>query len=92
MIVDTLQLQSARNLDQATTQLLNELKKGNPAMQTIRSHVQTRVDGRAALLAELANDSPAGGQETDYVITVMLEHGASVFRSSSACQGSHTVP
>jgi predicted Zn-dependent protease len=71
MLIEVLQLQSARNLDQATTQLLNELKKGNPAMQTIRSRVQTRVDGRAALLSELANDSPAGGQETDFVITVM---------------------
>jgi hypothetical protein len=71
MLIEVLQLQSARNLDQATTQLLNELKKGTPAMQTIRSRVQTRVDGRAALLSELANDSPAGGQETDFVITVM---------------------
>jgi hypothetical protein len=39
-------------------------------MQTSRSRVQTRVDGRSALLAELLNDSPAGGQETDIVITV----------------------
>jgi hypothetical protein len=69
MIVDIFQSQG-RSLEQATDQLLNELKKGNPSMQTSRSRVQTRVDGRSALLAELLNDSPAGGQETDYVVTL----------------------
>src|SRR5262245_35609903 len=71
MIVDVLQTQGARDLDQATAQLLNELKQGNPRMQTVRSRVQTRVDGRTALLTELSNDSPAGGQETDLVITLL---------------------
>ena len=70
MLIDVFKPQNARDLDQATTQLLNELKRGNPSMQTVRSRVQTRVDGRAALMAELLNDSPAGGQETDFVITV----------------------
>jgi predicted Zn-dependent protease len=71
IIVDIFQPQGARDLDQATTQLLNELKRGNPSIQVTRSRVQTRVDGKPALLAELLNDSPAGGQETDYVITVL---------------------
>jgi len=70
MIVDVFQPKNARNLDEATAQLLNELKRGNPAMQTSRSRVQTRVDGRPALLAELFNDSPIGGQETDIVVTI----------------------
>ncbi len=70
MIADVFAPQGARDLDQATTQLLNELKRDNPSMQIVRSRVQTRVSGRPALLAELSNDSPAGGQETDYVITV----------------------
>jgi predicted Zn-dependent protease len=71
MIVDIFKPQGARDLDQATTQLLNELKRGNPAMQAVRSRIQTRVDGRRALLAEVLNDSPAGGQETDVVITLL---------------------
>jgi len=71
MIVDVFRSQNARSLDQATTQLLNELMKGNPSMKTVRSRVQTRVDGQQALLTELSNDSPVGGQETDYVITLM---------------------
>src|SRR5262245_60149846 len=71
VIVDIFRPQGARDLDQATTQLLNELKQGNPGMQISRSRGQTRLDGRAALLSEVLNDSPAGGQETDYVLTVM---------------------
>jgi predicted Zn-dependent protease len=70
MIVDVFQPQNARNLDEATTQLLNELKRDNAGMQT-RSRIQTNVDGRAALLVELLNDSPAGGQESDFLVTVM---------------------
>src|SRR5262245_3794364 len=70
MLLDVFQPQGARDLDQATTQLLNELKRGNPSIQVTRSRVQTKVDGKPALLAELLNDSPAGGQETDFVITV----------------------
>jgi hypothetical protein len=71
MLLDVFQPQGARDLDQATTQLLNELKRQNPSIQVTRSRVQTRVDGKPALLAELLNDSPAGGQETDVVVTVM---------------------
>jgi len=70
MIIDVFRPQGARNLDQATTQLLDDLKKGNPSMQVARSRVQTRVDGRPALLTQLLNDSPVGGQETDLVVTL----------------------
>jgi len=71
MLIDVFQSQGARDLDQATTQLLNDLKRQNPSVQVTRSRVQTRVDGKPALLAELLNDSPAGGQETDVVVTVI---------------------
>jgi hypothetical protein len=40
-------------------------------MQVSRTRTQSRVDGRQALVTEVLNDSPAGGQETDLVITVM---------------------
>jgi peptidase M48-like protein len=68
-LVDVFQTQ-ARDLEQATTQLLNELKRGNPSMQIPRSRTQRRIDGRNGLLTEVLNDSPAGGQEIDYVVTV----------------------
>src|SRR5262249_59204 len=70
VIVDVFQRQGARELDQATSQLLNELKRRDSGIQMTGNRSQTRVDGRPAVLTELSNTSPAGGQETDYVITV----------------------
>ena len=71
MIIDVFKPQGARNIDQATTQLLDDLKKGNPQMKVVRSRVQTRVDGQPAYLTEISNASPAGGEETDVVISVL---------------------
>jgi predicted Zn-dependent protease len=79
IIIDAFQPQNARDLNQATTQLLNELRRNNPRMQVARSSTQTRVDGRTALLTELTNDSPAGGQETDYIITVLRSSNELVY-------------
>jgi hypothetical protein len=79
MIVDVFTPQNTRSLDQATTQLLNELMRGNPSMKTVRSRMQTRIDGQSALLTELSNDSPAGGQETDYLVTVMRSNDVLYF-------------
>ena len=71
MIIDVFKPQGARNIDQATTQLLDDLKKGNPQMKVVRSRLQTRVDGQPAYLTEISNASPAGGEETDVVIGVL---------------------
>ena len=71
MIIDVFKPQGARNIDQATTQLLDDLKKGNPQMKVVRSRVQTRVDGQPAYLTEISNASPAGGEETEVVISVL---------------------
>jgi beta-barrel assembly-enhancing protease len=79
MIVDVFQPQGTRDLNQATAQLLNELKKGNPSMKTSRAPAQTRIDGRPALLTELLNDSAAGGQETDFVATVARSNSEVVY-------------
>ena len=71
MIIDVFTPQNARNLDEATTQFVDSLRKSNPNMKVARSRVQTRVDGRTAQLTELTNDSPFGGAETDVVVTVL---------------------
>ncbi len=71
VIIDVFMPQNAGNLNQATDQLLAGLQKGNPAMKVVRSRVQTRVDSWPAQLTELSNDSPAGGKETDRVITLL---------------------
>jgi Zn-dependent protease with chaperone function len=75
MILDVFAPQNARNLDQATAQFLEGLRQGNPAMKIVRQRVQTRVDGRPALLTEATNESPFGGQETDTIITVLKGDG-----------------
>jgi hypothetical protein len=75
MIIDVFQPQGAGNLDQATTQLLENLRGGNPAMKVARSASAARVDGQQARSTELSNDSPAGGQETDVVVTVLRPNG-----------------
>ena len=72
IIVDIFMPRGARSFEQATDQLLDDLKRGNSSMQVVRSRVPTRVDRRQGLLAEVLNDSPAAGQETDFVITVAL--------------------
>jgi hypothetical protein len=71
IIIDVFQTQGARNLNQANAQFLENLRKNNPAMKTARGPVQVRVDGQPAILTELSNESPGGGEETDQVITVL---------------------
>jgi hypothetical protein len=75
MIIDVFKPQNARDLDQSTTQFLEDLRKGNPSMKVIRSGVRTRVDNQNAQLTEITNDSPVGGQESDTVITVLRSNG-----------------
>jgi predicted Zn-dependent protease len=78
MIIDIFKPQNARSLDEATNQLIDMLRQGNPNMKVSRSRVQTRVDSRPGQLTELTNDSPFGGTETDVLITV--------FRSTTELQ------
>jgi peptidase M48-like protein len=78
MIIDVFRPQGARNLDEATTQFIDNLRQGNPNMKIVRSRVQTRVDGRQAQLTEVTNDSPFGGTETNVIIALL--------RSSSELQ------
>ena len=67
--------QSRVSLDLATDQLINDLKQSNPQMQIVRSHDSIRVGGRKALLNQLSNQSPSGGNETDLIVTVASTDG-----------------
>src|SRR5262249_31380433 len=75
MIVDVFQAQNARNLDDATAQFVESLRKNNQSMKIVRSRIASRVDGETALVTEVANASPVGGQETDTIVTVMRSNG-----------------
>jgi beta-barrel assembly-enhancing protease len=70
MIIDIFKPQNARSLDEATSQFLDSLRKGNPAMKIVRSRIQARVDNRQAQRTEATNESPFGGTETDIIVTV----------------------
>jgi hypothetical protein len=62
-------------LEEATDQLLSELRHSNPGMRIVRNHERVRLAGRPGLSTELTNQSPAGGRETDWVVTVLAPDG-----------------
>lgn len=66
---------STTRLDQSTDQLVQELRLSNRNMRVIRYREETRVDGDRALSTYLSNDSPIGGRETDWLVTVERPDG-----------------
>jgi len=63
------------NLSRATDQLLDELRQSNPRMSVVRTNDWRTVDGRPAMAIELTNDSPLGGRETNWLVTVLRADG-----------------
>ena len=61
---------AATRLDRSTDELVQELRLSNRNMRVIRYREVTRVDGDRALSTYLSNDSPVGGRETDWLVTV----------------------
>jgi len=62
-------------LANATDQLVEYLQQMNPNMRIVRSNERRRVDGLQAMVIELANNSPVGGTETDWLVTVLQPNG-----------------
>jgi len=62
-------------LEQATDQLVQELRLSNRNMRVIRYREVIRVDGARALSTYLSNDSPVGGRETDWLISMTHPEG-----------------
>jgi hypothetical protein len=62
-------------LNNATQQAIQELQKANPNMKTTRQPERVRLNGQPALATYLSNDSPIGGQETDWLITTLRPEG-----------------
>jgi len=63
------------SLSAATDQLIDHLQQSNPNMRVIRNSERMRVDGAQAMVVELSNDSPTGGSETDWLVTVLRPNG-----------------
>jgi Zn-dependent protease with chaperone function len=62
-------------LENATDQLLDDLRRTNPKMRIVRQHERIRVGGQPALSTELSNDSPGGGRESNWLVTVLQPNG-----------------
>jgi len=62
-------------LANATQQLIQELQKSNVNLQVVRQPGPVKLNGQPGLSTYLSNDSPVGGQETDWLITVMQPQG-----------------
>jgi len=66
-------------LENATRQVLQGLQQSNPNMKVVRQSERVRLNGRPGLSTYLSNDSPAGGSETDWVLTVLRPEGVLSF-------------
>ncbi|GAC1637131.1 MAG: hypothetical protein NVS9B14_16760 [Candidatus Acidiferrum sp.] len=82
LTIGTAQLQNAdasNALDTATQQLISGLQQSNPNMKVTRQPSRVRLNNQPALSTYLSNDSPMGGQETDWIITVVRPEGLVYF-------------
>ena len=70
---------SELSMENATHLLIEELRRSNQGMRIIRSSEHVRVDGQRALSTDLSNESPLGGRETDWLITVPHPDGLLFF-------------
>ena len=66
---------AARRLDQTTDRLVQEMRLSNRNMRVIRYREVITVDGNRALSTYLSNDSPLGGRETNWLITLERPDG-----------------
>lgn len=66
-------------LESGTQELIKSLQKDNPKMKIGRQPTRVRVNGQPALSTYLNNESPAGGDETDWLITVLRPQGLVYF-------------
>ena len=62
-------------LENATQALIQELAKTNPGLKVTREPERVQLNGQPGMSTYLSNDSPAGGQETDWLVTVLQPQG-----------------
>jgi hypothetical protein len=66
-------------LQQATQQLISNLQQSNPKLQVARQSSRVRLNKQHGLSVFLTNESPAGGPEIDWLITVLRPEGLVYF-------------
>jgi hypothetical protein len=62
-------------LGDVTQRLIQALQQGNPNMKVVREAQRVKLNGEAGLSTYLQNDSPAGGLETDWLVTALRPDG-----------------
>jgi beta-barrel assembly-enhancing protease len=62
-------------LQDATQQMIRSLQKDNPKMKISQQPGRVRLNGQPGLSTYLSNVSPEGGNETDWLITVIRPDG-----------------
>jgi hypothetical protein len=67
--------QEPLTLVEATDALIRSLQRSNPNMRVTRTRVSTRMGDREAYVTESSNLSPAGGTETDWIVTTLAPGG-----------------
>jgi len=79
MIVDLSPIQGGADdpatLKTATQQLIQNLQHSNPHLRVSKESGAVRLNGQSGLSTYLTNDSPTGGEETDWLITVVQPQG-----------------
>ncbi len=68
-------------LKAATEKLIETIQQENAGLSVLRESREVTLNGERALSTYLKNDSPVGGQETDWLITVMRPEGLVYFVS-----------
>jgi len=64
-----------RALENATRALIQDLAKTNSSLKVSREPERVQLNGQPALSTYLSNDSPVGGRETDWLVTVLQPQG-----------------
>lgn len=83
VIVNVFETHSDRNgqvtVEDATDQLIDDLRHTNPAMRIARRHERVRIGGERGLSTYLTNDSSTGGKEYLWLVTVLRPDGLVYF-------------
>ncbi|MBI4459143.1 MAG: hypothetical protein HY648_03665 [Acidobacteria bacterium] len=66
---------SVGTLEEETDRIFADLRQSNPNMRASGSRQEITVDGQRALRMRLTNDSPAGGRESDWLVTMKHPQG-----------------
>jgi beta-barrel assembly-enhancing protease len=70
---------SRPNLREATDQLVAKIQDSNSGMRISKDQGQIRVGGEAAMSKLFGNDSPVGGREMDWLVTILRPEGLVYF-------------